>query len=243
MSTYNAIDQNGVKYLYDAINSEKVSKEAGKGLSTNDFTTKEKNDLANMPYKVLANSYLLKRTVGWTCKNYIYPAFETQEVNGVTFTNNGDGTVTVNGTATAGISFIICTKDDVDYANDFEGKSIFVNGAPGSSSETTYYLGIKVDNNTWRKDTGNGVEIACKSGATASSFYFYIEVKNGTTVDNKIFKPMAVMASVLDRSFEPKNPTVKEVLDLSKSDVIAGNPISLNGLKTKQLAIDPVITF
>lgn len=48
MSATNAIDENGVKYLYDTIDSEKQDKEQGKGLSTNDYTTAEKNKLAMM---------------------------------------------------------------------------------------------------------------------------------------------------------------------------------------------------
>jgi len=48
MSTTNAINDTGIKYLYDTIDSEKQDKETGKGLSTNDYTTNEKNKLAGI---------------------------------------------------------------------------------------------------------------------------------------------------------------------------------------------------
>lgn len=42
------LDENGLRYFWQKIKSAFVSKESGKGLSTNDYTTTEKNKLANI---------------------------------------------------------------------------------------------------------------------------------------------------------------------------------------------------
>lgn len=43
-----SLDQNGVLYLWNKIKSIFVTKEAGKGLSTNDYSTAEKNKLSGV---------------------------------------------------------------------------------------------------------------------------------------------------------------------------------------------------
>lgn len=48
MSTRNFLDKDGLLYLWGKIKSAFVVKEAGKGLSTNDYTTDEKNKLAGV---------------------------------------------------------------------------------------------------------------------------------------------------------------------------------------------------
>ena len=53
----NFLDKNGVLYLWQKIVARFVAKEAGKGLSTNDFTTAEKEKLAGIAEK--ANNYTL----------------------------------------------------------------------------------------------------------------------------------------------------------------------------------------
>lgn len=52
MSATNAINDTGLKYLYDVIDSEKQSKEQGKGLSTNDYNDTEKGKVAQIANKL-----------------------------------------------------------------------------------------------------------------------------------------------------------------------------------------------
>ena len=42
------IDQNGFLYIWQKISNIFVKKESGKGLSTNDYTTEDKNKLAEL---------------------------------------------------------------------------------------------------------------------------------------------------------------------------------------------------
>ena len=53
----NFLDKNGVVYLWGKIKEKFVAKESGKGLSTNDYTTTEKNKLAGIASN--ANNYSL----------------------------------------------------------------------------------------------------------------------------------------------------------------------------------------
>lgn len=53
----NYLDKNGIVYLWGKIKAKFVAKESGKGLSTNDYTTTEKNKLAGIASN--ANNYSL----------------------------------------------------------------------------------------------------------------------------------------------------------------------------------------
>ena len=73
-----------------------------------------------------------------------YPA--TKTINGVTFTNNGDGTITANGTATAEANFAVST-----FRTLAAHKYLLI-GSPANGSNATYYLG---GNHT--RDLGAGI--------------------------------------------------------------------------------------
>lgn len=104
-----------------------------------------------------------------------YPA--TQTKNGVTFTNNGDGTITVNGTATdsgnaLSLQVVTLHKDHryFLYANQ--------NGSFGDIVFTVDSLGSaqNQEGNFW-KSTVEGRVLA----------YFWVE--SGTTINNRVYKP------------------------------------------------------
>ena len=64
-----------------------------------------------------------------------YPYAEaTKTENGLTFTNNGDGTITVKGTASADTTFNLCT-DLVLTAGTYT-----FSGCPSNGSNTTYFI-------------------------------------------------------------------------------------------------------
>lgn len=114
------------------------------------------------------------------CTNLLpYPYDDTTKtVNGITFTDNGDGSITVNGTATADAVFNlsrVLIKATQKY---------FASGCPLGGSQTTYYLLPR----GFGKDTGNGILI----NGTDSDFssLSQIVITSGTTVNNLVFKPM-----------------------------------------------------
>lgn len=105
----------------------------------------------------------------------------TTTVNGVTFTNNGDGTITVNGTATASTYMDII----VDWLKLSTDKKYLIIGCPSGGRNDTYFLYVNNGGALWPYDTGNGsIGTPIKINAIVT-----ICITVGTTVNNLVFKP------------------------------------------------------
>ena len=119
-------------------------------------------------------------------KNLLNVTAKTQTVNGVTFTVNEDGTVKVNGTATALTSFSL-TGGSVE--NTFVGKKVV--GCPSGGSTSGYTLAIAYYNSDkqWQTEEFETYSnsIIIKDYARMSP---NIRIQSGVTVNNLIFKPM-----------------------------------------------------
>ena len=118
-----------------------------------------------------------------------YPYVETTKtVNGVTFTDNGDGSITVNGTATASVTFVIRSEKSPLVFNP--GKNYYLRGCPsGGSSESgaLYALIIQtIDYANSFFDYGNGKMFIPQN----MGYYAYIAVYTGASVNNLVFRPI-----------------------------------------------------
>lgn len=114
-----------------------------------------------------------------------YPYSETTKTeNGVTFTDNGDGTITVNGTATADVKFYCCSETD---RITISSGTYTMSGCPNGGSATTYYIGGFSYNEFSSGQTFTVTDTA--------SDWFYIMIKSGATVNNLIFKPQLEVGS------------------------------------------------
>ena len=136
-------------------------------------------------------------------KNLIpYPYMEmTKTVNGITFTDNGDGSITVNGTATANAIYFVRTNTNFTVE-----KGIYtLSGCPTGGNKSSYSLGIDVYNDkTWFKnffDYGEGVFVDLTS-SVFTGLPVYIRVVTGTTVNNLVFKPMLELGNAAT-DYEP----------------------------------------
>lgn len=119
-----------------------------------------------------------------TTVNLLKPTLGTVTQNGVTCTNNGDGTYTLNGTASEVTDFILYGSSNLVELN----KEFRLTGCPNN---TDAYLIVADWGNPWTvygKDKGNGSNFKI----TTSSPYkrVSIVVPKGKTVDNIVFKPM-----------------------------------------------------
>ena len=113
-----------------------------------------------------------------------YPA--TGVFGGVTYTNNGDGTITLTGTATAGsdtnyslqsgISVLAGHKYFCYYPNIIINSGIYV---------LLYTVESSVFNFVWPERV-NGIVTALKNN---NAVYFQVKVGSGRTVDNLFVKP------------------------------------------------------
>lgn len=102
---------------------------------------------------------------------------------GVTFTNNGDGSWTVNGTSTAQIYLSLINTSTTNIRLDTSHKYL-LSGCPKEGSSKLF---LYVDNGgaLFDYDTGSG-SIGTPTKATAT---ITISVSSNTTVNNAIFKP------------------------------------------------------
>lgn len=119
-------------------------------------------------------------------KNLLNPILRTTVQNGVTCTNNGDGTYTVNGTATGSAAFVIYNNFADVYGS---ASSLKMVGCPSGGSSQKYFLRSyrKGENPEILDEYGSGISIGSFKEAGSN---IAILVKSGATVNNLIFKPM-----------------------------------------------------
>lgn len=131
-------------------------------------------------------------------KNLLNATLKTTTQNGITCTNNGDGTYTLNGTATGNCLFKIATDIPAD------GKTYRLVGCPKAMSLNTAFIDFSNYVDNAKKDIGNGTTISL-TGEYA--YRVIIDVLHGYICNNLVFKPMIVDAetypSVTYDDYEP----------------------------------------
>lgn len=118
-----------------------------------------------------------------TTVNLLKPTLETTTVNGVTCTNNGDGTYTLNGTASAGANFFL--------QGSYGGHTPIINkvGHFKLTPLTRTYVNLRVqlyNNVTALTVTDNIVTVTQDTLITL----FNVQTVEGVTYNNEIIKPM-----------------------------------------------------
>ena len=130
-------------------------------------------------------------------KNLIpYPYFnEFSTKNGVLFSDEGEGKVRVNGTASKDASLLLKyrgTKFTIPKG------MFYLSGCPKGGSTSTYFLGIDgYKGDTWKwsyRDVGNGIAFNTEN-LEYDSINIYIRVLKDSTVNNLIFKPQLEFGS------------------------------------------------
>ena len=188
-----------------------------------DYADSKVAELKGYVQKTFTPTALLKDTVGWTGKNLIpYPYHEnTKTKNGIIFTDNGDGTITANGTATANAVFYTFNLNTGKNLIALESDYYKMTGCPTNGDSSSYYLSCtKYINGTYNKtlkDTGNGVEIIADEDNGV--YGVAINIISGTTVENLTFYPMLRQADIADDTWEPYHESVEEEIEQLTDDV------------------------
>ena len=114
-----------------------------------------------------------------------YPA--TTTTNGVTFTNNGDGSIAVNGTATDDSGFLLFSP----YADSLiPGHKYLISGSPNDASINAYIQCYDSINRQWLRDAGGGgIAIFPKVVGPNVASFIRIRIAGGYTANNLVFKP------------------------------------------------------
>lgn len=140
----------------------------------------------------------------------------TKTINGITFTDNGDGTVTANGTATDTAQFF--PKESINGPLLAPGTYTF-SGCPKGGDWKTY--NIRLTGFTADRDFGNGSTFTLTK---ATRIGMSLTIVTGTTVENLVFEPQIELGSI-KTDYEP----YKEVGD---SDAESGKyvlPVTASG--------------
>lgn len=113
--------------------------------------------------------------------NLLKPTLASTTAIGVTCTNNGDGTYTLNGTATDIYSF------KLQYINTVKDKSLKLIGCPKDRATNNFHLEAFKGGVYGVADTGDG---AIFTPPTSDLYTLAIVVQPGAAFSNTIFKPM-----------------------------------------------------
>lgn len=161
--------------VLDKLNEEVDLKLTQPYLNNNDSTHITSSDNGLLKNIVVKGNTVQNSTKGL---NLINCTPKTTTINGITMVNNGDGTYTVNGTATDDFDIALApytTKQNIYYT---------LSGCPSGGSKTTYYL----DPRGYEYDTGRGTTIINPNQDFSN--YIRIVIKKDVTVNNLLFKPM-----------------------------------------------------
>ena len=189
--TGKAVDElrTGVKDLSD----KKITKFYASNLGETTLNDSDNGKIQDM--KLYGKSF--QQT--YSGKNLLKRTLETITKSGVTCTNNGDGTFTVNGTATAKVTFYVVDSNgiNINVDNDFR-----IIGCPTGGGADSYSLTLFDNiNGKWHDEYGNGKNITNTNKITV-----YIQIQNGVTVNNLVFKPM--LTTDLTATYDDYEPYV-----------------------------------
>lgn len=120
------------------------------------------------------------KTIG---KNFLNPTLPTITQDGVTCTDNGNGTYTLNGTCSVDSpkTTIIITSESIKIDEDIK----FI-CCTQSGNNDTFRASVDYDDGTYSVEYGEGTLLSKGKTITKAS----IIVNNGVTVNNVVFKPM-----------------------------------------------------
>ena len=143
----------------------------------------------------------------------VYPYYETtKSENGITYTDNGDGTITISGISSGNSSFFF-NDNVIDAKCKLKAGSYKFNGFVDGGSSTTYRIYVLAN-------YGNGNEILAtitdSSDVTfnvASDVYIrtYIYISSGNFSTPVTIKPMIRDARIIDDTFVPYAKTNQQL--------------------------------
>ena len=167
-----------------------------------------------------------------------YPYYEsTKTVNGITFTDNGDGTLTLDGTATAKISYHITATAFYHLLEIGKKYLISFKTSDDTIDPNSWALRIycKKDNTTVLSTTdsrGSDVAFTVPEETVGANVQFIIV--SGTVLNNVVIKPMIRLASITDDTYQPYAMTNRELTEFAINKM--GRQLPLVNLGTEYTA-------
>ena len=140
----------------------------------------------------------------------------SQTVNGVTFTVNDDGSVTVNGTATEKAYINIIGEYSNRVQNETLKTEITLSGGYNSDCHVIAYPFINGEYNASYALQSNGSDVT-KDWTNVEQYYVDIVVNKGATIENATLYPMIRKASVKNDRYMPYGKGSVEVKSCGKN--------------------------
>lgn len=161
-------------------------------------------------------------------KNLLSNNVTSGTINGVTFTVNADGSVTMNGTATADVSIPIFGNNWNDTSKKLilDGNIDYI--LSKGTANAVVYARDAISNRNFETPL-NSYRIIEKVDCLT---YVYIRILKGKTLNNETIYPMIRLASIADDIYEPyKQP---QTLNLSTPNGLPGIPVTSGGNYTDE---------
>ena len=174
---------------------------------------------------------------GWTgcnvsrCgKNLVPMTAASRTSSGITYTVNADGSVTINGTATA--TSWMRGASSIEERQFLRAGTYHLSGTPSGKPFTVYLVGAYVDGTNLSQsnvgggvyDTGRGLTFTLNMDATVT---YQIQVNNGTTVNNVTVYPQIESGSTTT-AYEPYQGSTYPITFDSAGTIYGGtlNPVT-----------------
>ena len=180
----------------------KVDAVSGKGLSTNDYTNSAKGIVDNIQSNVIANTKLIKDTVGWNGKNKLHNDATTQTIEDITYIVNADKSVSVSA-GTASDKSVLWYHDyrSVSELNNGDKLSGCANANTDCRQAIVYFASDKTGISEQLQYNNEDVTISIPNNAVY--YRTGVAVNSGKTVTAQTLYPMIRDADILDSTYEP----------------------------------------
>ena len=173
------------------------------------------------PYIDATDNGLINNDFANGAVNLLNPVLESQVIYGITVTNNGDGSYTLNGSSgnsTGTIFFTSALKLNAGYS--YKGVAFISGGMITSSTGRPSYAIDDRSGTQWYSLMNLNTEanqIIVTSiftiNADVTNYRCGIWVPTNTTFNNVIVKPMVISASIMDYTFVPYAKSNKELTE------------------------------
>ena len=145
-------------------------------------------------------------------KNLLMYRRADNTLNGVTFTNNPDGSISLSGTASAGFARQgTCLLSDIPAS--FIGKTVRLTGGYNSSIRLRIYEDASSSTAIYTDD-GSGVNFTVTSDMISNPYQIRISISNGANCNGVTIYPMIRDASLPGDNYKPYAPSNRELYEM-----------------------------
>ena len=159
-----------------------------KSLKLKGQTSQGENPTPDSPQEV--NNVSGYNVVGISNKNVLPNPIQSQTLNGITITRNSDGTLLINGTATANTYF--------DFSTDFDTTKYAGYKFYGFPDNPGFFIRISKSNRVALQDISSNGTVISDNG---TGNHIAIRIAGGANVNNRVLSPMIIAPTITDTTY------------------------------------------